>query len=57
MKTSSFNHDTMTVSASEAKLACLWATNGATIQQVWILKFTPGPEKFPCLSRDRPLGP
>ena len=57
MKTSSFNHDTMTVSASEAKLACLWATNGATIQQVWILKFTSGPEKFPCLSRDRPLGP
>ena len=37
----------MKVSANEAKLAGLWATNGATIQQVWILKFAFGPEKFP----------
>ena len=38
----------MKISANEEKLTGLWAKNGATIQQVWILKFAFGPEKFPC---------
>ena len=45
----------MKVSANEEKLAGLWATNGATIQQVWILKFAFGPEKFPCFRETGPL--
>ena len=33
-----------------------WARNCDTIQQVLILKFAFGPEKFPGLSRNGPLG-
>ena len=42
---------------NEAKLTGLWARNCATIQQVLILKFAFGPEKFPGLSRNEPLKP
>ena len=44
----------MKLSINEAKLTGLWAGNCAAIQQVWILKFTFGPEKFPGLSRNGP---
>ena len=36
----------MKLSVNEAKLIDLWARNCATIQQVLILKFAFGPEKF-----------
>ena len=39
-------------SVNEAKLTGLWASKGATIQQVLILKFAFGPEKLPCLWRN-----
>ena len=45
----------MKLSVNEAKLTGLWARNCATIQLVLILKFAFGPEKFPGLSRNRPL--
>ena len=45
----------MKLSVNEAKLTGLWARNRATIQLVLILKFAFGPEKFPGLSRNRPL--
>ena len=41
-----FENNTMKLSVNEAKLAGLWARNCATIQQVLILKFAFGPEKF-----------
>ena len=44
----------MKLSVNEAKLTNLWARNCATIQQVWILKFAFGPEKFPGLSKNGP---
>ena len=50
-------NNTMNLSVNEAKLAGLWARNCATIQQVLILKFAFGPEKFPGLSRNEPLVP
>ena len=43
------------LSVNEAKLTGLWARNCATIQQVLILKFAFGPEKFSSLSRNGPL--
>ena len=43
------------LSVNEEKLAGLWARNCASIRQVWILKFAFGTEKFPGLSRNRPL--
>ena len=46
----------MKISANEAKFTGAWARKGATIKQVWILKFAFGPQKFPCLSKDRPPG-
>jgi len=42
----------MKVSVNEAKLTGLWARNCATFQQVLMLKFALGPEKFPGLSRN-----
>ena len=45
----------MKLSFNEAKLTGLFARNCATIQQVLILKFVFGPEKFPGLLRDEPL--
>ena len=51
-----FDNDTMKISANEAKFTGAWARKGATIKQVWILKFAFGPQKFPCLSKDRPPG-
>ena len=45
----------MKVSINEAKLTGLWARNCAIIQQVLILKFVFGPEKFPGLSRNEPI--
>ena len=47
----------MKLSFNEAKLSGLWARNCAAIQQVWILKFAFGSEKFSGLSRNRPLDP
>ena len=44
----------MNLSVNEEKLTGLWARNCATIQQVLILKFVFGPEKFPGLSRNGP---
>ena len=49
-----FNNDTMKLSVNKAKLTGLWARNCATIQQVLILKFAFGPEKFPGFSRNGP---
>ena len=49
MQDQSFNHfenNTMKLSVNEAKLAGLRARNCTTIQQVLILKFAFGPEKF-----------
>ena len=48
-------NNTMKLSVNEAILIGLWARNCATIQQVLILKFAFGPEKFPGLSRNGPL--
>ena len=45
----------MKLSVSEAKLTGLWARNFATIQQVLILKFAFGSEKFSGLSRNESL--
>ena len=45
----------MKLSVNEAILTGLWSRNCATIQQVLILKFAFGPEKFPGLSGDGPL--
>ena len=50
-----FETNTSKLSVKEAKLTGLWARNCATIKQVWILKFAFGTEKFPSLSRNRPL--
>ena len=50
----SFNNsenDTMKLSLDEANLTDLLTRNCATIQQVLILKFAFGPEKFPGLSK------
>ena len=47
-----FENHAMKLSVNEAKLTGLWARNCATIQQVSILKFAFGPEKFPGLSRN-----
>ena len=41
----------MKLSLDEANLTGLWTRNCATIQQVLILKFAFGPEKFPGLSK------
>ena len=46
----------MDLSVNEEKLTGVWARNCDTIQQVLILKFAFGPEKFPGLSRNGPLG-
>jgi len=47
----------MKLSFNEAKWTGFWARNCATIQQVLILKFVFGPEKFPGLSRNEPQAP
>ena len=44
----------MKLKVNEAKLTGLWARNGFTIQQVWILNFAFRSVKFPGLSRNRP---
>ena len=41
-----FKNNKMKLSVIEGKLAGSWARNCATIQQVWILKFAFGIEKF-----------
>ena len=46
-----FKNDTMELSVNKAKLTGSCAGNSANIQQVLILKFVLGPEKFPGLSR------
>ena len=46
----------MNLSVNEEKLTGVWARNYDTIQQVLILKFAFGPEKFPGLSRNGSLG-
>ena len=46
----------MDLSVNEEKLTGVWARNCDTIQQVFILKFAFGPEKFPGLSRNGLLG-
>ena len=51
-----FKNDTTKLSFKEAKLTGLWARNCANIQQVVILKFAIGPQKFPGLSRNGPQG-
>ena len=50
-----FENRTMKLSVNEAILIGSWARNCGTIQQVLILKFAFGPEKFPGLSRNGPL--
>ena len=47
----------MKLSLYKAKFTGLWAKNCATIQQVLILKFAFGPEKFMGLSRNGALAP
>ena len=47
-----FENDTTKLPVNKAKLTGLWARNCATIQQVLLLKFDFGPEKFPGLSRN-----
>ena len=42
----------MKLAVIEASLTSLWARNCANDQQVLILKFAFGPEKFPGLSRN-----
>ena len=51
-----FKNNTRKLSFKEAKLTGLCARSCATIQQVVILKFAFGPEKFPGLSRNGPQG-
>ena len=46
----------MDLSVNVEKLTGAWARNCDTIQQVLILKFAFGPENFPGLSRNGPLG-
>ena len=45
----------MKLSVNEDILTGLWARNCGTIQEVLILKFAFGPEKFPGLLRNWPL--
>ena len=45
----------MELSVMETIWTGLWARNCANIQQVSILQFAFGPEKFPGLSRNGPL--
>ena len=40
----------MKISANEAKFTGPWVRKGATIKQVWILKFAFGPQKLERLS-------
>ena len=47
----------MKLSVDEAKLTGMWARNCAAFQQVVILKFALGPEKFPGLPRNGPPVP
>ena len=47
----------MKLSVDEAKLTGMWAWNCAGFQQVVILKFALGPEKFPGLLRNGPPVP
>ena len=49
-----FKNNTIKLSVNEAKVTGLWDRNCATFQQVVILKFAFGPEKFPGLSRNGP---
>ena len=42
----------MKLSVNDLKLTDLWVRNCATIQQVWMLQFAFGPEKFPGLLRN-----
>ena len=42
----------MKLSLNEAKLTGFCAKNIVTFQQIWVLKFAFGPEKFPGLSRN-----
>ena len=53
-KFNNFEHNKMKLSVNKTQLTGLWAWNCATIQQVWILKFALGPEKFPGLPRNGP---
>ena len=52
-----FENNTMKLSVDEAKLTGMWAWNCAAFQQVVILKFALGPEKFPGLARNGPSVP
>ena len=45
----------MKLSVKEEILSGLWTRNCGTIQEVLILKFAFGPEKFPGLLRNGPL--
>ena len=47
----------MKLSVDEAKLTGMWARNCAAFQQVVILKFASGNEKFPGLPRNVPPVP
>ena len=49
-----FESSTMKLSVNDAKLTGLCARNCDTVQQVVILIFAFGPEKFPGLSRNGP---
>ena len=44
----------MKLSVNDLKLTDLWVRNCATIQQVWMLKFAFGPERFPGLLTNGP---
>ena len=48
-----FEKNAMKPLLNDAKSTGLWARNCATIEQFFILKFAPGPEKFPGVSRNR----
>ena len=52
-----FENNTMKLSVDETKLTGMWAWNCAAFQQVVILKFALGPEKFPGLPRNGPPVP
>ena len=52
-----FENNTMKLSVDEAKLTSMWVRNCAAFQQVLILKFSLGPEKFPGLPRNGPPVP
>ena len=47
----------MKLSVNKAKLACLWDTTCATIQQVLISKFAFPPEKLPAFRETGPRPP